>query len=117
MLLAVMSSCQRALVALLVIVACNKEAPAQSSGRIAIRADDKGFTPSSVTVKKGAPATLVFTRTSNDTCATSVVFPELKIKKDLPLNQPVDVDVPTTDARTLAFTCGMGMFKSAVVVQ
>ena len=115
--MAAMSSCQRALVALLMIVACNKEAPAQSSGRIAIRADDKGFTPSSVTLKKGAPATLVFTRTSNDTCATSVVFPELKIKKDLPLNQPVDVEVPTGDARTLAFTCGMGMFKSSVVVQ
>jgi len=117
MLMAVMSSCQRALIALLVIVACNKEAPAQSSGRIAIRADDKGFTPSSVTVKKGAPATLVFTRTTNDTCATSVVFPELKIKKDLPLNQPVDVEVPTGDARTLSFACGMNMFKSSVVVQ
>jgi plastocyanin domain-containing protein len=121
MLMALMRSCQRAVVALLVIPivmwACNKEAPAQSSGRIAIRADDKGFTPSSVTVKKGAPATLVFTRTSDDTCAKDVVFPELKIKKALPLNQPVDVDVPTADARTLSFTCGMGMFKAAVVVQ
>ena len=85
--------------------------------RIAIRADDKGFTPSSVLLKKGAPATLVFTRTSDDTCAKEVVFPEINLKKSLPLNAPVDVDVPTDGARTLAFTCGMGMFKSSVLIQ
>lgn len=97
--------------------ACNKSAPAADHGRIAIRADEKGFTPSAITVKKGEAATLVFTRTSNETCATAVVFPELKIKKELPLNTPVDVEVPTGEARTLSFTCGMGMFKSSVVVQ
>ena len=85
--------------------------------RVAIRADDKGFTPSSVALKKGAPATLVFTRTTDDTCAKEVVFPEISLKKSLPLNVATDVDVPTADARTLAFTCGMGMFKSSVVIQ
>ena len=101
---------------LFLALACHRE-PAALSGRIAIRADDKGFTPSSVTVKKNEKATLVFTRTSDDTCAKEVVFPELKTKKELPLNQPVEVDVPTGEARTLAFTCGMGMFKSSVVVE
>jgi plastocyanin domain-containing protein len=85
--------------------------------RIAIRADDKGFTPSAVALKKGTPATLTFTRTSDDTCAKEVVFPEINLKKSLPLNAPVDVDVPTDGARTLAFTCGMGMFKSSVLIQ
>ncbi len=116
-----MRSCKRAAIVftacIAAFVACNKSAPAADHGRIAIRADDKGFTPGSVTVKKGEPTTLVFTRTSDDTCAKEVVFPELKIKKALPLNQPVDVEVPTGEARTLAFTCGMGMFKSSVVVQ
>ncbi len=84
---------------------------------IAIRADDKGFTPSAVALKKGTPATLTFTRTTDDTCAKEVVFPEINLKKSLPLNAPVDVDVPTDGARTLAFTCGMGMFKSSVLIQ
>jgi len=114
------------LAALAAVLAC-KNTTADSSAaasvaadgkqRVAIRADDKGFTPSSVTLKKGQPAVLVFTRTTDETCAKEVVFPEINLKKALPLNQPVEVDVPTADARTLGFTCGMGMFKSSVVIQ
>ncbi|HEY1957843.1 MAG TPA: cupredoxin domain-containing protein [Polyangiaceae bacterium] len=104
----------RALAVLLVLAACHKD---PTSGRIAIRADEKGFTPSSVTLEQNKAATLVFTRTSDDTCAKEVVFPDLGVKKDLPLNKPVDVDVPTTAPRTLTFACGMNMFKGSVVVR
>ena len=86
------------------------------SQQTAITVDDKGFTPSSVSVKKGDHAQLVFTRTTDSTCATEVVFPEINLKKALPLKQPVTVDVPTDAARTLTFQCGMGMFKSSVVI-
>jgi plastocyanin domain-containing protein len=98
---------------------CSKESAADDtkSGPIAITADDKGFTPASVALKKGAPAQLVFTRTTDATCATEVVFPDLKITKKLPLNTPVSIDVPTDAPRALSFACGMGMFKGAVVVR
>lgn len=91
-------------------------AAAPTSGPIAITADDKGFQPSRVEVKQGNAVTLRFTRTSDDTCATAVVFPELSINKPLPLNQAVDVTIPANKARTLSFQCGMGMYKSQVVV-
>ena len=83
---------------------------------VRITADDSGFKPSSVTFKKGAPATLVFTRTTDDTCATEVVFPELDVKKDLPKGKPVTIEIPTDKERKLTFQCGMGMYKSAVVI-
>lgn len=86
------------------------------AGPVAVTADDKGFKPSSVKLKKGVPATLVFTRTTDDTCATEVVFPQLDIKKDLPKGTPVTITVPTDKEQTLTFQCGMGMYKSAVVV-
>lgn len=91
--------------------------PAGNTRRVEITAGDNGFQPNSVAVKKGELTTLVFTRTTNDTCATAVVFPELGIKKDLPLKQPVAIDVPVDKARTLAFQCGMGMYKSKVVIE
>jgi plastocyanin domain-containing protein len=57
-----------------------------------------------------------FVRTTDQTCATEVVFPDLGINQKLPLNQPVKVDVPTDAAKTLTFQCGMGMYKGSVVV-
>jgi len=89
---------------------------AVAAGPVTIIADGNGFTPSEVKVAKGSDGKLRFQRKSDDTCATEVVFPELNIKKPLPLNQVVEITVPTTEAKTYAFTCGMGMFKSAVVV-
>jgi plastocyanin domain-containing protein len=84
---------------------------------IAIAVGADGFAPSEVKLEKGEDATLVFTRTSDKTCAKEVEFPELKLKKDLPLNQPVAVIVPSGEARTITFQCGMGMYKSKVIVQ
>jgi plastocyanin domain-containing protein len=92
-------------------------APAGAGKRVLIEANAKGFTPSNVTVTKGESTTLVFKRTSDETCATEVVFPDLKIEKKLPLNESVPVEVPSDQSRTLAFQCGMGMYKSKVVVQ
>ncbi len=93
------------------------ESPPSGKTIVSVTADDKGFTPSSIDVKQGEPTAIGFTRTSDDTCATQVVFPELDLKKDLPKDATVYVVVPTESARTFTFTCGMGMYKSAVVVK
>jgi plastocyanin domain-containing protein len=104
------------IVCALLLLGCSKN-DVNASGNVAVVADDEGFHPSSATVKKGVPLTLVFTRKSDKTCATEVVFPDLKIEKKLPLNEAVSVSIPTDEARTLSFQCGMGMYKSKVVVQ
>jgi len=105
-------------VGLLSLASCKKDASASAptEGVVAVTADQDGFKPSSVTFKKGAPATLVFTRTTDQTCATEVVFPELDLKKELPKGTAVSVPIPTDKERSLTFQCGMGMFKSAVVI-
>jgi len=84
---------------------------------IAVTADERGFTPAAIETRAGSKLTLRFTRTTDNTCADKVVFPEAGITKDLPLKQAVDVEVPTGTAKTLGFQCGMGMFKSAVVIR
>jgi len=92
------------------------ETPDRSAKVVDVKVDGSGFSPSSVSLKAHEKATLRFTRTSDQTCAKKVVFPDLKMEWDLPLNKAVDVAVPTDSARTLAFQCGMGMFKSSVVI-
>jgi plastocyanin domain-containing protein len=83
---------------------------------VAVAVDGNGFTPSKINVKQNQDVTLRFTRTTDATCAKKVVFPELKLTEPLPLNEAVDIKVPSERARTLAFQCGMGMYKSAVVI-
>jgi plastocyanin domain-containing protein len=104
------------------LAACNKSGDDKTAakpvdGVVAITADETGFHPDNIALKQGEKATLRFTRTTDETCADKVVFPELKIEKDLPLQQAVDIPIEATEARTLGFQCGMGMFKSKVVIR
>jgi plastocyanin domain-containing protein len=99
----------------------SSEAPATNSvplsGKVNVTVSDDGFVPNAVTAAKGQPLTLEFKRTSDKTCATQVAFPELNITKDLPLNTAVAIAIPTDQTRKLTFQCGMGMYKSSVVIQ
>jgi plastocyanin domain-containing protein len=78
---------------------------------------EKGFEPSSITVRSNVPAKITFTRKTDATCATEVVVPEYNIKRALPLNQPVTVEFTPKKAGEIAFACGMNMLKGKVVVQ
>ena len=85
-----------------------------------VTADEHGFSPPSVKLPGGGPGShmgVTFVRTTDKTCATEVVFPDLNIDQKLPLGQVVSVDLPTDSAKTLSFQCGMGMYKGAVLVK
>src|SRR5207249_8037337 len=77
----------------------------------------KGFEPASITLKPNVPARVTFLRQTDQTCATSVVIPEYKIKRDLPLNQPVVVEFTPNKTGEFGFACGMNMLKGKVIVQ
>jgi RND family efflux transporter MFP subunit len=78
--------------------------------------NEKGYEPATVRLRAGVPATLTFVRTTDKTCGTEVVFPSLGIKRALPLNEPVTIEL-TPKAESIAFTCGMNMLSGIVVVQ
>jgi RND family efflux transporter MFP subunit len=85
--------------------------------RVAIDVTKEGFVPATAEVKAGVPIELVFTRRTQETCAKEIDVPSIKVRKALSLNQPVAIAVPAGPARTLAFACGMNMFKGSVVVR
>ena len=88
----------------------------QKPQKIEIEITEKGFRPSSVEVTTAVPVELVFTRRTNNTCATEVVLPTQKIKKALPLNEPVSV-VVTPAKEDVAFACGMNMLRGKLVIK
>jgi plastocyanin domain-containing protein len=75
------------------------------------------YSPASFTVQKGKPVRLNFTRDEKPTCGDTLVIPAFNIKKDIPLNQVVSVDITPQQAGELKFTCGMDMLRGTIVVQ
>ncbi len=76
-----------------------------------------GFSPSKLTLRAGTVARLTFLRTSDETCATEVAFPSLKLRKPLPLNKPVVIEFTPAKAGEITFACGMDMLKGSVTVE
>jgi plastocyanin domain-containing protein len=82
-----------------------------------IVATAQGFEPSKITLRAGTPARLTFVRTEAKTCATEVLFPALKIARDLPLNEAVVIEFTPEKTGEITFACGMNMMQGTVVVQ
>ncbi len=95
--------------------------PAQMEGDVQvveIAVTPSGYTPSSVLLRAGVPARLLFTRTEDGGCAQQVKAPDLGVRAtDLPLNEAVVVAFTPSEAGTFAFTCGMDMLSGQIVVQ
>jgi plastocyanin domain-containing protein len=95
-------------------------APAQLSTavgrRIPITATNDGYAPSTIDVKKGEAVVLVFTRTTKSECLAQVAIPDLNIKKDLPVDAPVEIPVKLDKEGKVGFQCGMAMLKGTINV-
>lgn len=91
-------------------------APALEGRRIEIVAGPEGYTPATVEAKQGEALVLRFTRTTKSDCLAQVVFPDQKIKKDLPLNTPVEVGIKADKAGRIPFQCGMAMVHGSINV-
>ena len=78
---------------------------------------EKGYEPARVSLRAGTPAQITFVRTTDQTCGTEVVFPSLKIKRALPLNEPVVIAFTPSKTGEISFVCGMNMLRGTVAVQ
>lgn len=90
---------------------------ADGTREMSVTVNEHGFTPSSLTAPAGQKVRIVFTRTTDEGCGQQVAFPATNVRRDLPLNKPVSVELTMPASGSLGFQCGMGMYKGAVVVQ
>lgn len=76
---------------------------------------EKGFEPNKIDVAADKPVKLNITRKTNDTCSTSIQIPSMKLKKDLPLNKTVSVDLGKLAKGEIRFGCGMNMMDGGMI--
>lgn len=77
---------------------------------------DGGYKPNAIKIKKDKPVTLTFTRKDPNPCLEELVFPDYKIKKYLPLNEPVEITLSPPHSGKSGFHCGMNMFHGRLEV-
>jgi plastocyanin domain-containing protein len=89
----------------------------ETKEEVKIQVTENGFEPSNIKIKAGSHVIVKLTRTTDATCATAIQFKNKKIKKDLPLNQEVSIDLGTLKKGDITFACGMDMFSGHIVAE
>jgi plastocyanin domain-containing protein len=101
---------------LVTLAACQKHAGLAKATEIHIDVTDRGFVATGGARRWRGPATLVFTRKTDQTCAKQVVIASLGVRRDLPLGTAVRIDVPSGHTGTLDYVCGMDMVRGQVTI-
>ena len=78
---------------------------------------DGGYQPEVISVPKGKTTKLNFLRKDSSSCLEEVVLGDFKIRKFLPLNQKVTVEVTPQKEGEYQFACGMNMFHGKIIVE
>lgn len=76
---------------------------------------ENGFQPNKIDITPDTPVTLKITRKTDNTCSTSIQIPSKKIKKELPLNKTVEIDLGKLSKGEIRFGCGMNMMDSGKI--
>jgi plastocyanin domain-containing protein len=86
------------------------------SKSVRVNVTSNGYTPKAIKVTKGEKLTLVFFRKDANNCGGEIVFPELNIRKTLPVGKKVSITIVPSESGEFSFTCGMGMLHGKIIV-
>lgn len=75
-----------------------------------------GYQPDVISIPNGKTTKIHFLRKDPSSCLEEVVLGDFKIKKYLPLNQKVSVEITPTKTGDYHFSCGMNMFHGKIKV-
>ena len=77
---------------------------------------DGGYTPEVISIPKDKTTKINFTRKDPSSCLEEIVLSDFKIKRFLPMNQKVSIEVTPQKTGEFPFSCGMNMFHGKVIV-
>lgn len=88
----------------------------RTAREITIVVEHGAYHPSRIALQAGERVRLRFLRKEHSPCTREVVFPKLDIKRELPPNVPVLIDLPPLAKGSYAFHCAMNMVRGELVV-
>jgi len=88
-----------------------------SQSELTIIVEDGTYQPANISIAENKPVTLTFIRKDASPCAGTVLFPELEMSGELPLNKPFVVSLPAMTKGQYAFHCQMKMYSGNIVVE
>lgn len=76
-----------------------------------------GYSPEVISIPKGKMTKVNFIRRDPSSCLEEVVLGDFKIRKFLPLNQRVSIEIKPEKSGEYNYSCGMNMFHGKIVVR
>ena len=76
-----------------------------------------GYSPNVISIPKGKTTKINFIRKDSNSCLEEVVLGDFHIKKHLPLNQKVTVEITPQKRGEFGYSCGMNMYHGKIIVK
>ena len=83
---------------------------------VTIQANPTFYLPPRVQLQVGTPARVRVQTGRMIGCTSTFTIPSLGVRRYIPPNSAVLIDIPTDQARTIPFVCGMGMYRGVIEV-
>lgn len=75
-----------------------------------------GYVPEVISIPVNKATKINFTRKDSNSCLEEVILSDFKIKRYLPLNQKVTIEITPEKIGEYKFSCGMNMFHGKLKV-
>lgn len=76
-----------------------------------------GYSPEVISIPRGKMTKINFIRKDPTDCLSEVVLGDFKIRRELPLNQKVTVEITPERSGEFGYSCGMGMYHGKIIVK
>jgi plastocyanin domain-containing protein len=81
-----------------------------------LRVEHGVYQPAHIHLEAGQATSIGFERLDGSPCAEKVLFPDLEISEDLPVNRKKTVLIPPLKAGEYEFHCQMQMYRGKLIV-
>lgn len=76
-----------------------------------------GYSPEVISIPRGKTTKISFLRTDPTDCLSEVVLSDFRIRKELPLNKKVTIEITPKESGEFGYACGMNMYHGKIIVK